>query len=143
MGGRPGRDARRPQRVILIDTSAWVEFLRDTDSRVCNSVEAMLGNDIASCDAIRMELLAGARNQQHLTQLRRLLAGTALIAIESGDYDQAAALYRQCRIGGDTPGKLIDCLIAAVAIRAQAPVLHSDTDFDVLAEHTLLEIHAA
>jgi predicted nucleic acid-binding protein len=128
--------------VILIDTSAWVEFLRDTGSRVCNRVETLLGTDIASCDAIRMELLAGARNQQHLGQLRGLLAGTALMATEPGDYDQAAALYRQCRISGDTPRKLIDCLIAAVAIRTGAPVLHSDTDFDVLAKHTGLDIVA-
>ena len=142
MGGRPGRDARRPPRLILIDTSAWVEFLRDTGSRACNQVDALLGTDIASCDAIRMELLAGARNQQHLKQLRRLLAGTALIAVEPGDYDQAAALYRQCRISGDTPRKLIDCLIAAVAVRARIPVLHSDTDFDVLAEHTPLQVVA-
>jgi hypothetical protein len=89
-----------------------------------------------------MELFAGARNQQHLVQLRRLLAGTALMATEPGDYDQAAALYRQCRISGDTPRKLIDCLIAAVAIRAGAPVLHSDTDFDALAKHTPLDIVA-
>ena len=128
--------------MILIDTSAWVEFLRDTGSRACNRVEKLLGTDVASCDAIRMELLAGARNQQHLVQLRRLLAGTALMATEPGDYDQAAALYRQCRISGDTPRKLIDCLIAAVAIRTGTPVLHSDTDFDVLAKHTPLDIDA-
>jgi predicted nucleic acid-binding protein len=36
--------------------------------------------------------------------------------------------------------KLIDCLIAAVAIRADAPVLHADTDFDVLARHTRLRL---
>ena len=128
--------------MILIDTSAWVEFLRDTGSRACNRVEKLLGTDIASCDAIRMELLAGARNQQHLVRLRRLLAGTALMATEPGDYDQATALYRQCRISGDTPRKLIDCLIAAVAIRTGAPVLHSDTDFDVLAKHTPLDVDA-
>ena len=28
--------------MILIDTSAWVEFLRDTGSAVCNQVEALL-----------------------------------------------------------------------------------------------------
>jgi len=128
--------------VILIDTSAWVEFLRDTGSPVCNRVDALLGDDIASCEAIRMELLAGARNQQHLIQLRRLLARTSLIAIVPGDYDQAAALYRRCRISGATPRKLIDCLIAAVAIRAEVPVLHRDSDFDVLAQNTPLEIDA-
>jgi predicted nucleic acid-binding protein len=73
-------------------------------------------------------------------QLRRLLAGTTLLATKPGDYDQAATLYRQCRISGETPRRLIDCLIAAVAIRSGVQVLHRDTDFVVLAAHTPLRI---
>ena len=33
--------------MILVDTSAWVEFLRNTDSAVCNRVDALLGDEIA------------------------------------------------------------------------------------------------
>jgi predicted nucleic acid-binding protein len=33
---------------------------------------------------------------------------------------------------------LIDCLIASIAIRTDLPVLHLDTDFDVLVRHTRL-----
>ena len=36
--------------------------------------------------------------------------------------------------------RLIDCLIAAVAIGADVAVLHRDDDFDVLARHTELDI---
>ena len=54
------------------------------------------------------------------------------------DYDRAAELYRRCRLRGETVRKLIDCLIAAVAIRTGIPVLHNDRDFDVLARHTEL-----
>ena len=57
-----------------------------------------------------------------------------------GHYDDAAALYRLCRQEGETVRKLIDCLIGAVAIGADVPVLHNDDDFDVLARHTDLEI---
>jgi predicted nucleic acid-binding protein len=32
------------------------------------------------------------------------------------------------------------CLIAAVAIRNDVPVLHHDADFDVLARHTPLRV---
>jgi len=39
--------------VILIDTSAWVEFLRGTGSPVCNLVEDLLDAEIATCDAVR------------------------------------------------------------------------------------------
>ena len=128
--------------MILIDTSAWIEFLRDTGSEVCNTVDDLLGADLAICDAISMEVLAGARNETHLAQLRGLLARATLVPIVAEDYDQAAALYRRCRRNGETVRKLIDCLIAAVAIRSNAQVLHADADFAALARHTPLVEHA-
>lgn len=124
--------------MILVDTSAWVEFLRNTDSAVCNRVDALLGDGIATCDAIRMEVLAGARDEQHLENLRRLLARASLMSTGPADYELAAALYRMCRRRGETVRKLIDCLIAAVAIREGVPILHADVDYEVLARHTAL-----
>ncbi len=126
--------------MILIDTSAWVEFLRDTGSPICQRVDDLLAVEIATCDVVRMEILAGARNEQHLQQLRRLLARASTLPTETVDYDAAAALYRTCRQGGHTVRKLIDCLIAAVAIRSDVPILHMDADFDILAQHTTLRI---
>ncbi len=126
--------------MILIDTSAWIEFLRDTGSATCNRVEALLEGEIASCDAVRMEVLAGARDEPHLQGLRGLLARTVVIPTTPADYDDAATLYRHCRRQGETVRRLIDCLIGSVAIRAGTPILHNDTDFDVLARHTDLRI---
>lgn len=126
--------------MIFVDTSAWVEFLRDTGSFACNRVDELLDADIATSDPIRMEVLAGARDERHLSDLRRLLARASIVRTEPSDYEAAAALYRTCRRGGDTVRKLIDCLIAALAIRADLPILHADSDFDVLAHHTTLRI---
>ena len=126
--------------MILVDTSAWIEFLRDSTSPVCERVEEVLAYDIAVADPIRMEILAGARNEQHLIQLKRLLARGAVFHTRPIDYDQAAILYRQCRTNGESVRKLIDCLIAAVAIRNDVVILHQDTDFEVLARHTDLRI---
>jgi len=122
--------------VTLIDTSAWVEFLRDTQSGVCRRVDALLADEIAICDAVRMEVLAGARDEQQLVGLRRLLARAVVLPTRAEDYEDAARLYRQCRQRGETVRKLIDCLIAAVAIREDVPILHRDADFDALARHT-------
>ena len=127
--------------MILVDSSAWIEFLRNTGSTVCNIVDEVLGREIAVCDAVRMEVLAGARDESHLLSLRRLLAREVVIPTRATDYDDAAALYRRCRRQGETVRKLIDCLIASVAIRAGVPVLHTDTDFDVLARHSDLRIY--
>lgn len=124
--------------MILVDTSAWVEFFRDTGNAVCARVDDLLDDDIATCDAIHMEVLAGARDERHLSDLRRLLARAALIHVEPSDYEDGAALYRACRARGQTVRKLIDCLIVAVAVRCDMPLLHADSDFDVLARHTAL-----
>ena len=126
--------------MILVDTSAWIEFLRDTGSAACERVETLIGAEIATCDAVRMEVLAGARDERHLQSLRGLLARAILIPTSPRDYDNAAALYRQCRRKGETVRKSIDCLIAAVAISAEVPLLHNDVDFDVLARHTPLQV---
>ena len=126
--------------MILIDTSAWVEFLRDTGSNICVRVDLALIGDIAVCDAIRMEVLAGANDERHLEMLRRLLAMAVVLPTEPAHYEVAAALFRRCRSEGETVWRLIDCIIAAVAIRADVPVLHRDRDFDVLARHTELQI---
>lgn len=127
--------------MILVDTSAWVEFLRGTNSSVCEAVDRLLGGDLASCDAISMELLAGARDERQLIQLRGLLGRTTMLPTTPADFESAAALYRSCRARGETVRKLIDCLIAAVAIGADVEVLHADSDFATLARHTDLRLH--
>ena len=127
--------------MILIDTSAWIEFLRDTGSSTCEAVDRLLSEDVAICDAVRMEILAGARDDAHLQRLRGLLARATLLMTDTADYETAAALYRSCRRQGGTVRKLIDCLIAAVAIREHVAVLHRDADFELLARHTALQVH--
>ncbi len=127
--------------MILVDTSAWVEFLRDTGSDVCNAVDRLLDADLAICDAVSMEVLAGARDERHLIQLRGLLARATMLPTTPDDYELAASMYRSCRTHGETVRKLIDCLIAAVAVRSGATVLHADVDFEALARHTELRLH--
>lgn len=126
--------------MLLIDTSAWVEFLRDTGSEVCRRVDRELARGMAVCEPIRMEVLAGARDEAHLVLLRRLLARATVLPTRPALYDEAAALYRACRQRGETPRRLINCLIAAAAIEAGVAVLHADADFDALGRHTPLRI---
>lgn len=127
--------------MVLIDTSAWIEFLRDTGFSACRQVDELLDHEIAICDPIRMEVLAGARDEAHLLSLRRLLARAVILPMRPTDYEDAAALYRRCRRQGATVRKLIDCLIAAVAIRSGTPILHHDADFQTLARYTTLQTH--
>ncbi len=129
--------------MILIDTSAWVEFLRDTGSAVCAHVDELLDDELAICDPIRMEVLAGARSEHHLRDLRGLLARATTLPTRPGHYEEAAALHRACRSRGETVRKLIDCLIASVAIDADLAMLHADADFATLARCTKLRVVGA
>ena len=101
----------------------------------------MLTDEVAISDVIRMEILAGAHDEVHPGRLRRLLGRTVTINTLPTDYDPAAALYSHCRRRGETVRKLVDCLIAAVAIRANIAILHKDADFDTLARRTEMQVH--
>lgn len=131
--------------MILIDTSAWVEFLRATGTATHHAVRQLVEDEVpvATTDVIVMEVLAGARDDVHLQRLRRMLARCHLVPVEGlADFEEAAALYRRCRRGGATVRALSDCLIAAVAHRAELQVLHADRDFELLASHTGLLVVA-
>lgn len=92
-------------------------------------------------DVVLMEILAGARDDAHRDRLRRLLARCEYLATEGPtDYERAADLCRQCRAAGVTIRRLPDCLIAAVAMRRKAALLHADRDFDAIARCAPLQI---
>jgi predicted nucleic acid-binding protein len=129
--------------VILVDSSAWIEFLRATGSSAHLQLRSALeqGVELAGTDVIVMEILAGARDEADRDRLRRLLYGLEFLAVDGpADYEQAAELYRACRAGGETPRKLTDCLIATVAIRNGATLLCEDADFAVIARHSSLRL---
>lgn len=120
---------------LLIDTSAWIEYLRGTDSRAAREVgQRLLGPDqIAMIAPVAMELLAGAPNPSALLTLESLVNGLPNLDIDDRlDFHAAAAAYRMARARGMTVRSLVDCLIAVVAARHGATLLHRDGDFDVL-----------
>jgi len=129
----------------LVDTSAWVEYLRATGSPAHQTLRHLIsgGAELQTTEVVVMEVLAGGRDDDHLDRLRSLLARCQLLAVKGlDDYERAAGLYRECRRAGDTIRALTDCVIGAVALRADVDVLHADRDFDVLARHTGLRLHA-
>jgi predicted nucleic acid-binding protein len=129
--------------VILADTSAWVEYLRATGSPVHLRLRKLIADegDLVTTEVVMMELLAGETTPEGVARLRRLLGRFDLLAVEGlADYEAAAELHRRCRAGGETVRNLTDCLIAAVAVRHGAALLHRDQDFDVIARHTRLRV---
>jgi predicted nucleic acid-binding protein len=128
--------------VILVDSSAWIEFQRATgsavDERLTKAIEA--DEALITLGLVVLEVLAGARDERHARDLRRLLDRCSFVPLEEpSDWELAAALYRACRRAG-TVRRLPDCLIAVLAMRVGADLLHQDADFDAIAQHAPLAV---
>ena len=123
--------------MILVDTSAWVEYDRATNSEVDRKLSALIaagGEDVAVSEPVLMEILAGANDESREVALRRLLTSFAWIRADPvADFEGAARIYRSCRAGGVTPRGLIDCMIVNIAIRSGASLLAAHRDFEQIA----------
>ena len=129
--------------MILVDTSAWVEYQRATNSEADRRLTEAIakGHRLATTGPVVLELLAGARDEQYAHDLTRLLARCRFLPLEEpSDHEAAAALYRACRREGTTIRRLPDCLIAVVAMRSGSTLLHQDADFEAIARHVPLAL---
>ncbi len=123
--------------MILADTSAWIEYDRATGSAVDERLTELIGEGhvLAFTEPVLMEVMAGARDDQRESDLRRLLLRFALLVFEPAtDFDAAARIYRRCRQAGITPRGMVDCMIASVARRHRATLLAHDADVHRIAQ---------
>jgi predicted nucleic acid-binding protein len=117
--------------VILVDSSAWVEYDRATESEVDQRLTDLIATEapIGVTEPVIMEVTAGARSDQREADLRSLLVRFELLRFDAAvDFDAAARIYRACRRSGVTPRGLVDCMIVSVASRHDASLLSLDAD---------------
>ncbi len=130
--------------MILVDTSAWVEFDRASGSSVDLQLMELIsgGADIAVTEPVLMEMLAGARNDQATVSIHHLLTSFGWIPADAQtDFEAASRVYSLCRRSGVTPRGLIDCMIAAIALRTESSILAVDGDFDRIASVVPIRLH--
>jgi predicted nucleic acid-binding protein len=117
---------------VLIDTCAWIDFLRQPQGGLGDQVEQLLASDRAAlCGVVQAELMQGAKGRKEQEQLDFLLANVTCLEITPADWLSAGRLLAQLRAKGlQVP--LTDALIAVCAKRHQAPVLTLDQHFQHL-----------
>jgi len=129
--------------LVLIDTSALIEFLNRTASPASRAVERLISAnaDVALAAISITEILQGIRIDQEYRQVKKALLSFPLLSLQGTEsYVAAAELYRACRKKGLTIRGTIDLLIAQTAIENHAGLLHNDRDFDALARISGLKI---
>ncbi len=131
---------------MIIDTSAWVEYLRATQSPTHHTLRSAVASDapIATPAPVLMELLAGCATERAASDLQQLLARFEILDVEGlADFEDAALIQRTCRRKGETIRSMMDCLIAAITLREQRPLLAVDRDFEVISRHVGLHLAEA
>ena len=117
---------------VLIDTCAWIDFLRQPQGGLGDQVEQLLVSEGAAlCGVVQAELMQGAKGRKELDQLDFLLANVPCFEITPTDWLSAGRLLAQLRAKG-VQVPLSDALIAVCAKRNQAPVLTLDQHFQHL-----------
>ncbi len=113
--------------MILVDTSAWIDFFRDRRPLAALVDRALDDDDAALCGPVITELRRGLSTADRVKVLR-LLGGCHLLPQPAELWEEAGDLgYLLARRG--VVVKTLDLLIAATALAHDVPVLTRGSDF--------------
>jgi predicted nucleic acid-binding protein len=121
---------------FLVDKSASA---RASSPDVAERYEVLLAaGQLAMCSIFQLEMLYSARNGADFDRLNAdMCASYELLATDQEDFDRALQVMGElAKSGRHRAVQIPDLLIAAVAERNGATVLHYDSDFDLIAEIT-------
>ena len=118
--------------MILIDTSAWIEFLRRqgdpaTKRRVAAYIE--LG-EAAYCGPVEFELRCGARPKER-SDVEDALGFSELLVFSRACWQRAAEMERKLRAHGVTVPR-DDIFVAATALHHRVSVFSLDPHFSLM-----------
>jgi predicted nucleic acid-binding protein len=101
--------------------------------------ELVLAGSVATCDAVKLELLFEARDESDFRKRRSELDYLPRCPISERTWRRAADVMQSLSERGPIHHRqvpIVDLVIAAAAELAELPVLHYDRDFELIAEVT-------
>jgi tRNA(fMet)-specific endonuclease VapC len=115
----------------LLDTNAWIMYLKDPDSEVRKRLLTVSPQDIFTCSIVVSELLHGAEKygnrHKRVTMVQTLLAPFQCLPFDDIDATHYASLRHDLEIRGEVIGPY-DLLIAAICIRHQLTLVTSNVN---------------
>lgn len=123
--------------MVIVDTSVWIDFFNSRPTEQVSALKRAVedGEDLCICGVILTEVLQGIRNDNEYQQVKATFQSFTHLAMNNDVYIQSADIYRALRKQGITIRKPIDCMIAAVALSNNIPLLHNDKDFEPIETH--------
>jgi len=128
--------------MVIVDTSAWIEYFRDGEPRIVENVDRCLDQDLAGIgDLVYCEVMQGIRSARQRREISELFLSLPLYEMVGFSIaERAANNYRLLRSRGVTVRKTIDVLIGTFCATHSLPLIHHDRDFDLMAKHIGLTI---
>jgi predicted nucleic acid-binding protein len=128
--------------VILVDTSVWIDYLRDNQTDGARTLDRLIDRfPILVGDLILCELLQGLRSDREAALVEGALSRFNIVPLVTPALAiQAAANYRLLQEKGITIRKTIDLLIATFCIENNHALLHADRDFDPIEAYLGLQV---
>lgn len=123
-----------PAKLALVDTSAWIEYLKKTSRPITKEIEsALLSNTAAICQLVLAELIQGAKSEKEIALIMDLALVVKVLQEGESTWQQAGLLANKLRRQGKTIS-LIDCYLAVLAKENKAMILTLDKHFSMIAD---------
>ena len=128
--------------MVIVETSAWVEYFRGGVPDVVEKVDRCLEQDLVGIgDLVYCEVMQGIRSSRERGEVSSLLLSLPRFDMVGFSIaEKSASNYRLLRSKGVTVRKTIDVLIGTFCAEHGLQLVHHDSDFDLMAKHLGLDI---
>ena len=128
--------------MVIVDTSAWIEYFRGGIPDVVDKVDRCLDQELVGIgDLVYCEVMQGIRSPRERSRVSSLLLALPQFAMVGfAIAEKSAANYRLLRSKGVTVRKTIDVLIGTFCVERGFQLVHNDSDFNLMARHIGLKI---
>lgn len=100
--------------------------------------ELLRAGSVSLTEMVRFEVLAGYRDEHEMGAASFELTALDFLEMNRAVWDEARVLSNRLK-RASLPKGLPDLLIAATAIHYDAVLLHADSDFEIIAQHSDLK----
>lgn len=122
--------------MILVDSSVWIAFLKNSPIPQVEKLNHALQNDfVLMCEVVSMEVLRGISNDQQFKKIKNLFLTLEQVEVSHHDaWMESVDWFRTIRKEGYTVRSQMDILLALFCHKSGVALLHNDHDFDLIKE---------
>ncbi|MCX7735778.1 MAG: PIN domain-containing protein [Candidatus Kapabacteria bacterium] len=120
--------------IVMIDSSCWIKFLRNSDENIADLVQSLIQKDLAAiCGITELEVIQGVKSYKQAEMIKDLFSSLIYYEFSREDFINAGNRIRKLRENGITLA-ISDVLIAELTIRNNLKLLTTDNDFRFIEE---------